>query len=69
MVKNGCSQSDHEALKLTVSLRISGWNELILHAGANSGKLKFILLILKQAWSRMCVDIYLVHETLKSAVS
>ena len=43
VVKNGCCQSGHRALKLTVSQEsIDGmnWWTDFLHAGANSGKLK-----------------------------
>ena len=40
-----------------------------LHAGVNSGNLKFISLIFEWTWSKMDVIIYLGHESLKSAVS
>ena len=40
-----------------------------LHAGANLGKLKVILLFLSSRGQRLALAIYLVHETLKSAVS
>ena len=39
-----------------------------LHAGANSGKPKVILLLFEWVWSKMGMTIYLVHKTLKSAV-
>ena len=44
------------------------WTDF-LHAGANLGKLKVILLIFEWVWSKMDVAIYLVIKTLKSAVS
>ena len=45
MVKNGRGQSGHRNLKLTVSQK---WTD-ILHAGANSGKLKVISMIFRWA--------------------
>ena len=66
MVKNGCGQSSHETLKLTVSQDWMEWTDFF-HAGSNSGKLKVISLIFEWALSKMDVAIYLVHETLKSA--
>ena len=44
------------------------WTDF-LHAGANSGKLKAISLIFECLSSEMGMAIYLVHETLKSAIS
>ena len=40
-----------------------------LPACENSRKLKIVALIFEWKWSRMGMAIYLVHETLKSAVS
>ena len=45
MMKNGCGQSGHGTLELTVSQEwIDEWTDF-LHAGANLGKLKFNSLI------------------------
>ena len=55
--------------KIDCISRTNRLNELILHAVANSGKLKVISLIFEWAWSKIDVAIYLVHETLKSTVS
>ena len=38
-----------------------------LHAGVNSGKLKFVSLIFERVWSKMSVVIDLVQKTLKYA--
>ena len=65
IVKNVCGQPGHVILKLTVSQEwIDGTTWLF-----NSEKLKVISLNFEWLWSKMGVTIYLVHETLKSAVS
>ena len=44
--------------KIDCTSKMKGWNELIfLHAGANLGKLKVILLIFEWVWSKMDVAI------------
>ena len=52
-IKNGCLQSGHGTLKLTVSqkwtVRIKGFS----HVDINSGKLKVDLMIFGWAWSKM----------------
>ena len=48
--KYGCHQSGHGTLKLTVSQE---WIGCLLHAGANSGKLKVALMIFGWVWSKM----------------
>ena len=45
MVKNGCGQSVHGSLKLTVSQEVIDEYTDMLHAGANSGKPKVISMI------------------------
>ena len=40
MVKNGCGQSGHRILKLTVSQECTDELNKFFNAGANSGKLK-----------------------------
>ena len=42
------------------------WTDFILNAGANSEKLKVILVIVEWAWSKNGHN-HLVHEALKSA--
>ena len=53
MVRIGCGQSGHGTLKLTVSQEWSDGMNWFLHAGANSGKLKAISMILGWVWSKM----------------
>ena len=57
MVKNGCGQSGHGTLILTVIQKWTDGMNWFLHAGANSGSLKVTSVILG----------LLVYETLKSA--
>ena len=48
--KNGCDQSGHRTLKLTVSGIL-----FFLHAGTNSGRLKVGSMIFGWAWSKKAV--------------
>ena len=57
MVKNGCGQSGHRNLKLTVSQK---WTD-ILHAGASSGKLKVVSMIFGWAWSEVGMAIWFMR--------
>ena len=54
MVKNGCGQSSHGTLKVTVSEKLNISNRLVsLHAGTNLGKLKVDSMIFGWVWSKM----------------
>ena len=67
MVRNDCGQSGHGTLELTVSQEWTDEKTDFLHADTNSGKLNVD--------SRFLIGCgqndhgFLVHETLKSAVS
>ena len=67
MVENGCGQSGHGTLKLTVSQEwIDGMN-WFLHAGVNSGNLKVSFNDSRVGvFKNVCC--HLVHEALESAV-
>ena len=66
IVKNGCDQSGHRTLKLNVFQELNElmeWTD-ILHANANSGKLKVISMIF--GWAKSKMDMAnIVHETLQ----
>ena len=51
IVKNGCGQSVHGILRLTVSWKLNGVD--FLHASSNSGKLKVDSMIFGRVWSKM----------------
>ena len=53
MVKNGCGQSGHRNLKLTVSKKKQIEETDFLHAGTNSGKPKVDAMIFGWVWSKM----------------
>ena len=55
-------------VKLTVSQKRTDRLNCFLHAGTNLGKVKVDLMILEWAWSKI-TNFFLVHDTLKSAVS
>ena len=68
LVKNGCCQSGHKALKLAVSQNEQMEQTCSLHAGTNSGKLKGWF---NNFWMGVVKNVHdlLFHETLKSPVS
>ena len=48
VVRNGCGHPGHK-----VNGWMNGWTKLILHADANSGKLRSTLIIFGWLWSKM----------------
>ena len=67
MIKNGCGQSGHGTLKLTMS-NMNGWNKLIF---CMLVEIQESLKLINYFWVGMVRNGcgLLVHETLKSAVS
>ena len=57
MVRDGCGQPGHRTLKLTVSQEWVDRMNWFLLAGANSGKLKVILMIFGWMGSKLGVAI------------
>ena len=53
--KNGCGQSGHGTLTLTVSQKWTYGINRFLHAGANSGKLKVDSMIFRRVWQKMAM--------------
>ena len=68
MVKNWCGQSGHGTLKLTLSPKWADGINSFLHVVTISEKLKVDSMIFGWTWTKMTAT-FLVHETLKSAVS